>query len=247
MLVQLPVAAQHKSLKPTPALAPEPVKNVVTLGVLSFVDGYIPVNYERKINKHFAIRVGVGITFRSVFYPYFSGGNEEGGGSDVFPAEQFYQMDSVIVDVPDHYDDYGHRKAKLGYYFSLAPKLYFKKGASRGFFISPAFEYKQYNFEARQPNEIQTARYITYSDAYTKEYMKCMDVTFTFGKTNPMPNHFAIAWSLGFGARFLNTQRLDAGAIRNEYGYTYRSLNAVHQYKMVKPLFTFNITIGGWF
>ena len=224
-------------------------KNSVTMGIVSWINGYTPVYYERAVAGILSIQAGAGFTSRSYMndlgMAIWNDGNQN--------SDRFNGSD----DIEDHYEYYKFRKATIGTYFSIAPKIYFgEDNLMNGVYVAPMLEYKSYRYRAQLADITQPAAdyYSSYDDDRTiphvkdevKEHMNCMDLTIHVGGHYQSRSHLAIGWSIGFGARHSSSERLDIGKVADSNGDYYYANNIV-SYSKTKPLFTFNFTMGGWF
>lgn len=220
--------------------------NSLSLGLLSFVAGYTPVYYERRIFSMLSVVVGGGFTYRNYMNDFGLLMYDEGQESDYFQSR----------DIKEDYTLYKYRKSVPGAYFAVAPRIYPRDGALDGVYISPMFEYKQYRFTnliadvTQQPSGF----YYGYGNddadvpraaATVSEYMHCMDITFNTGGQYQLRNHLIVGWNVGFGLRRASSQRLDIGVHNDSQSAYYE--NYLRTYSKSKPLFTFDFTMGGWF
>lgn len=220
-------------------------KNAVYIGLVSFINGYTPVYYERAITNTLSVQVGAGVTTRS-YTSVFSVLGTEGNNSDNFKGADY--------DIPDDYDQYKYRKAAPGLYLSVAPKIYYAGDGMEGAYISPMLEFKQYRWNARMADEsVPPSSY--YSDidvprttATQAEYMRCLDLSINFGGLYQTENHIVFSWSTGIGVRNAHSSRLDVGVRSDGLGLgNERYANAVQEYDKTKLLFSFQFAIGGWY
>jgi hypothetical protein len=129
--------------------------------------------------------------------------------------------------------------------------MYFSDDVMDGFYLSPMFELKQYNFKARMA-DVNAAPISRYSDednvprltTTVPEYMHCYDFTINAGGHYQLRNHLVFGWNVGFGLRNAKSQRLDLGTV-DDQNPVY--VNHIRQYSATRPLFTFDFTLGGWF
>ncbi len=223
-------------------------KNSVTIGLVSWINGYTPVYFERAIGSHFSVQIGAGFTSRSYLNDFgMLVWNDGKDNSDRFKGND---------DVEDHYENYKFRKTLIGPYFSIAPKVYFHPDdLMNGAYVSPMLEYKSYQFEAQKADITEQADnyYSNYDDRdipHTKEkvneHMNCLDFTINIGGHFQTGSHLAVGWSVGLGARHISSERLDIGKLPDSNGNYYYA-NNITGYSKTKPLFTFGFTMGGWF
>lgn len=223
-----------------------PGKNSLTIGVLSWFNGYIPVHYERRLTNFLSVQVGGGITMRSYGNDFGQLVHEDGRESNFFNSGN-----SALTDVTDKYESYLYRKTRPGYYLSVSPRVYFSDNVMDGFTLAPMLEYKQFRYAA-QLADVKATDASAYEEGDVPrvseifgESMKCLDFTMNVGGHYQSDNHMVLAWNVGFGIRNLDAKRLDLG-YSSDMGAT-RYINAVHAYSKVRPLLTFDLRIGGWF
>lgn len=222
--------------------------NSLTLGLASTINGFVPVYYERKLTPMLTVQVGAGITFRSFL-------NDVGQMfyTDIFGVDNTeYFTGSEREEIIDRYENYEYRKAKLGQYLSVSPKLYFSSGALNGAYVAPMIEYKRYNYEAHLVDETKKT-YNLYDDEdqprigqTMNEHMTCLDFTINFGGHIQTKSHVALGFNVGVGARSISAERLDIGMVRNDAG-DWHLANVARKYTATRPLMVFNFILGGWF
>lgn len=223
-------------------------KNSITMGVGSMLNGYIPFYYERTLLPMLTIQVGAGFTFRSFPNDLGMAIYDDGATSDYFRGGYRY-------DVSDKYSSYKYRKASIGQYFSIAPKVYFGESALNGAYIGPMLEYKRFRYKAQLADVTVDPGSYSHSDDQVQrstqtmnERMDCLDYTFNIGGHFQAAGHLAIGWNVGIGGRTLNAERLDIGVVDSPSpGGRSNFANEIRTFSATRPLFVFNFTIGGWF
>jgi hypothetical protein len=219
-------------------------KNSLTVGMLSWFNGYVPVYYERSVLSMLSVQIGAGATCRSF-------------GSDLgFVMAAEGETSSTYTSGNDIKDDYSHYKFRSttpGLYLSFAPKVYYHDEGMDGEYVSPMLEYKMFSYKARKADVTAPMsggynddRDVPHSKEEQMEYMRCLDFTVNFGGHYQSRNHVTFGWSTGFGVRTANSQRLDIGTSTDGVGNSHYT-NAVEEYKKTKLLFTFNFVVGRWF
>lgn len=219
----------------------EEIKRSVSVGLLSPFSGYLPFYYEQRLTDFLSIQAGAGVTFRSYMNDFgmmiWNDGKSDDGG---------------YGDVEDQYYHYKYRKASLGYYFSLSPKIYYTDDCMDGFYIAPSFEWKFYRYKAQLADETVPGAYVDDDrdlpriDDVMKENMNCFDVTLKIGEHYESKKNVIIGWSLGAGIRKISGTRLNVYTEDDGTG-TYYYRNGENKLDGVRPYFTFNFTIGGCF
>ncbi len=222
-------------------------KNSLTIGVISWLNGYVPVHYERAVTKFLSVQVGAGITFHSYGNDFGELFYDEGQKDVLFNNSDGY------TDIGDNYYNYKHRKSKLGYYLSFSPRIYFRDNIMNGFTLAPLLEYKRFNYSA-QMADITPGTYpetdedaVPHSGSYMKEHTNCLDVMLSVGGHYQGGSHLAMAWCIGFGIRNMSASRLDLGYYTDPIAAQQYYVNRERDFKTVRPLVTFDYRIGGWF
>ncbi|HRO41530.1 MAG TPA: hypothetical protein PL009_01755 [Flavipsychrobacter sp.] len=235
----------------------EVYKNSVTLGIVSAINGYTPVYYERALTSFLSVQVGAGITYRSF-------GNDFGQiiWNDGKNSELVENGVAGMQDVDDQYYHYKHRKAALGSYFSVAPKIYFSDNVMDGFYLAPTVEWKMYRFNAQMANTNKSLEEIQNSYSYFSfdsddrnipktsnklaESMNCLDISLMVGGHYQRANRLTIGWNISLGLRKANSKRLDIYTVDDANGKSYFR-NNVRTYDSMKPLISANLVLGGVF
>lgn len=222
-------------------------KNAVGMPILSWVQGYLPVYYERQLTKFLSIKAGVGLTFRSFTNDLGMLIWKDGKNSDYFDE---YETPNEN-DISDTYESYKFRKPGVGYYVSIAPKFYVHNEGMNGFCVYPSLEYKHFGFKAQfARTDVSTNNVTTYDtelprqkNKFMNEANKCLDFTLNIGGLYQKDGKFYIEWRLGAGLRKQWSTRLDVG----ENTLIDRFVNIERKYSRLKPVFVTDIIIGGLF
>jgi hypothetical protein len=233
-------------------------KNLLTIGAISPLNGYLCLYYERKIVNRFTLQLGAGIT-------YYTNYTLQGKLPESFV--EFRDMsgiqeiqDSNTFDIEDNYTDFQFRKPGLGLAYSLAIKYYFSGNTMSGMYLSPTLEIKQYNAKIKQIDPTEKAKEVgsgtfipeveidklKHSDTYDQEYMKCTDFFVLLGGNRMARKHVSIGWATGFGVRWMKSQRQDIQFSWQPYPEGHY-INASRHFNQLFPSFYVNLTIGGWF
>lgn len=218
----------------------------ISVGTLSWFNGYVPFYYERAMLDMLSLQAGVGFTTRSFGGDFGFLLDEFGQNSNNYNGENMY-------DVEDDYTHYQFRNATPGLYLSFAPKIYYTNDVMDGMWLAPMVEYKNFRYNAQMADEtapiVSTGgddRLIPHTSEVFKEHINCVDFSIHWGSTYELEKHFTIGWSTGFGIRTSKGERLDIGIYDDNSG-TEHYMNKVAYYEKTKPFFAFNLTIGGWF
>jgi len=114
-------------------------KNVIKFAPLSFISGNFPLMYERRIGKFFSVQLAAGATHRNYSRSVFATISDPKINYPYDLAYNFYDRTDMIY-------DFNTRDAKLGYSFSVQPKLYFNNKAPEGAYLSMSYDFYRYNF-----------------------------------------------------------------------------------------------------
>lgn len=231
------------------------VQNSVTIGLLSAINGYTPVYYERALYKSLTIQVGAGITYRSLgndFGQMIWNDGKDGNWSDA--------QVGLFSDINDQYHHYRHRNASTGTYFSVSPKVYLTKNVMTGVYIAPMVEWKQFRYKVQPADENQVVGYTAGSytnwlhgdddrniprvDNTLKERMNCTDITLNFGGYHKQKLGITLGWNVGFGVRRFTAERLDLYAEEIAVTGNVYPRNNMRSYDGVRPLILANIIVG---
>lgn len=222
-------------------------KNAVGMPLLSWVQGYLPVYYERHLTNFMSVRVGAGLTFRSFTNDLGMLIWKDGRVSDYFDE---YDTPGE-VDIQDTYESYKFRTPGVGYYLSVAPKFYVHNEGMNGFTVYPSLEYKHFGFKSKLARTDVSTNYMSTYDTevprqkkkFMKEANRCLDFTINLGGLYQKDNKFYIEWRIGAGIRKQWGTRLDVG----HNTVTDRLVNIERDYSRLKPVFATDIIIGGLF
>jgi hypothetical protein len=216
-------------------------KNSLTLGVISWFNGYVPVYYERSLLSMLSIQGGIGITTRNF------GGDF---GTLLESDEESLHFDHS-QDIPDDYTHYKFRNTQPGLYLSLSPRVYYDDDIMDGNYIAPLFSYRLNRYSAQMADETVEAIYkdddrlIQHTSATFSEHIRYLDLGFTWGGVRQNRNHLTIGYSLGLGVRSAKGERLDIGMMEGADGKNHY-VNQVYDYDKTKFFMTFNLNVGGW-
>gem|GEM_PF-5345894 len=225
-------------------------ENSVTTGLFSPFGGLLPLYYERRLTDFLSIQAGAGLTFRSLMHDLGEGIREDGGNVD-FAATDGY-------DVPDKYNNYTYRRANMGMYLSISPRIYFEDDCMDGFYLSPSLEWRTHRFSAKLANPAITLAEsgadiyedsdsdIPRIDDVMKEKVTYMDMMIRIGKHTQPKKNLVIGWSLAAGLRQGKLSRLDVYVEDDGNGNQYFR-NREHNYEKMRLMVNVNMTIGGCF
>ncbi len=233
---------------PSVKLKSEYKKNAIGIPILSWVQGYLPVYYERHLTDFMSIKAGIGISFRSFT-------NDLGMviWNDGKTSGYFDEYDTPgESDIADTYESYKFRKPGVGFYASIAPKFYIHTEGMNGFSVYPSLEYKHFSFKTQLARTDVSTNGLSYYDdkalprqknTFQNENNRCLDFTVNIGGLYQTNNYFFVEWRLGAGVRKHWSKRLDVGANQ----ITDRLVNVERNYSRIKPVFVTDIILGGLF
>jgi len=142
--------------------------------------GVFALTYERKINDYFSFEVGAGPTY---YYDF-----------SYFIFNESFQNS---LDVWGDKNEYGP-----GLFLSAAPKFYPKKMDSfNGFFISPTYRYRTYNYTTTRAGWDDHLYYNSKEQTY-KRSLKSTDLAFIVGfqweslKEVVFSTYFGVGWAM---------------------------------------------------
>ncbi len=180
-------------------------ENIVKISPLSFIGGVIPVYYERAINDFFSIQAGLGVTSKNYLKDalaesdFYVPNVKSIKWSDGSPSSTYQNMSSLT--------DYNNRKAKIGYYASIEPRVYFDDDGLSGGFIGISYSTAKFKADAQKiVTGVPVTGDPTYSNATFSEYEKTSDIMVTFG-TQTLYDHISLEYNIGLGVRSLKGER----------------------------------------
>jgi hypothetical protein len=222
-------------------------RNTITVSLLSYLDGYTAVSYERMINEFFTISAGAGVTYKNLWMQM---GDQI---ASIGSYNSLVNRPGDIQDIEDEYGDFQYRKARLGTYFSLSPKFYPRNESLDGSYVAPLFEYRDYRFGAQRAMETPvansdfdgSANSVPRSNEWMTETVRCLDFSAVWGGHYQLRDHLVLDYHVGLGVR-------NVKASRQDLGYEVTSSNALHftnevnNYSTNRFLANIGFAIGGW-
>lgn len=172
--------------------------NVLKFAPLSFISGNFPLLYERRLGNSFSLQLGGGVTHRNYARSIFANISDPKINYPYEPTYSLYDRADVIY-------DFNNRSAKLGYSFSIQPKLYFNNKAPEGTYISMSYDFYRYNFaipgmirdSIGGPNPTISYRH---KGAMKKEYENISDMMVYFGYQD-FYDQLTVDYIIGIGIR----------------------------------------------
>lgn len=166
--------------------------NVVKIAPLGFVTGTFPVYLERRINNFLSVQVGAGLTGKNflrdmiqkaakvtnISYPWGTNTNYEDASEELF--------------------SFDHRKASMGYMFSIQPRLYFESESPEGTYVALSYDYYRYKFSI--PGLAVENGQAVHSGSAKSEHENINDLMVHFGY-HTFFDHLTLDASGGLGLR----------------------------------------------
>ncbi len=194
--------------------------NIIKIAPFAFIGGNIPVFYERSINETFSIQAGIGITSKNYLLDVLRAASDDGSGSgSVYGAQKIVwsngQVDNISNQIDDLDNNYLSRKSKLGFSYSIEPKVYLESEGLEGAFFSLSYNGAKYS------NSINTIKKgLPYSsnpvlDGGTFiEYYKINNLLVNYGYQT-LYDHISLEYSFGLGIRKVNSKSYAFGNDNN--------------------------------
>ncbi len=184
--------------------------NIIKIAPFAFIGGNIPVFFERSINETFSIQAGIGITTKNYILDALRAASEDGSGSgSVYGAQKIVwsngETDNISNQIEDLDNNYLNRKSKVGFSYSIEPKVYLASEGLEGSFFSLTYNSAKYS------NSINTIKKgLPYSstpvlDGGTfNENYKINNLLVNYGNQT-LYDHISLEYSVGVGIRKINS------------------------------------------
>ncbi len=174
---------------------------IVKTSPTSFIFGLAVIEVEKELNETFSAQVGIGATFdakvksiRSIL-------------DGVDEVEFSTQSPNWFDDITDNYSE--DRTSKLGYMFTLSPRIFYQGDGFEGTYFAPTFNYLRYNYEV--PKVVEGIRFLERrKDAFDTESKTYKDVMVRYG-SQKIFTHVTTEFFFGIGIRFISSTRQDIG------------------------------------
>lgn len=164
--------------------------NVIKIAPLGLLSGTFPLLYERRITDFFSLQAGIGLTQRNYIRNAFAG--------DDFSNITFTYTNGITSDYSESIYSFNSRKIKMGYLFTLQPRLYFASEGLDGSFLGLSLDNYKYNFEI--PAITGNLNNYLQNGAMKSEYEKITDYMVHFGYQN-LNDKISFEMSTGIGIR----------------------------------------------
>jgi hypothetical protein len=183
--------------------------NIVKISPISFVFGYIPLEYERKISSNLSLQCVLGLAFQPISDNEFL---KLVGPMNIY-NDYFYDI-SDPLDIPDAYPRFGNdigiypsrsgnniknRSKTPSISFGLSSRIYFDNAGMKGQYIAPTLRYGRDNLEVNVMDGFPTQ----------KESIQKTFFSVRYGYQSVL-NKFILDSFVGFGIGSYILQRLDA-------------------------------------
>ncbi len=214
--------------------------NIIKIAPLSFIAGYIPLYYEKELNSFLSIQVGGGITTRNYIKGWLNNMGGDDNNDNLGETKWNVPGNEGNYNMLDAYD-YTRRKADIGYYFSVQPRIYFESEGMSGSYVALSYDY--YNYASSQkrivPGPGSGNGGPVFSSSSFKEFEKFSDVMASFG-TQTLYDRIALDYSFGIGLRNVKSQHYAYTDSYNSGGY----IDGVMESKKTKLAFNLSIKVG---
>ncbi|MFZ1527527.1 MAG: hypothetical protein WAT19_02175 [Ferruginibacter sp.] len=211
--------------------------NVVKIAPLTFISGYIPVYYERSITDFFSVQAGLGLTTRNYLREWAN--NFEIGetktGTNTWNGQASYDENYNSL------NSFNNRKASMGYFFSIQPRIYFESDGLEGSFLAISYDRANYKSLARKIETGNTGNasgepVFTSAEFAEKEIIS--DISANFGNQT-VYDRITLEYTVGIALRKVTGTK---------YAYTFdNSGNYIDGFTTLNrttPAFTFALRIG---
>jgi hypothetical protein len=173
--------------------------NIIKISPLSFISGFIPVFYERKINDFFTIQGGLGITTKNYIQDAIYA---ETDGTSASTFKKLTWTDGKTYresDIENQLYGGDYRKNTLGYIISVEPRLYFASESPEGAFIGFNFSKRRNNYNSKTVSNSPVNTPIVYSGT-TKEFDNLTTAMVNIG-SQVMYDNLSLEYTAGIGLR----------------------------------------------
>ncbi len=178
-------------------------KGIIKVDPLAFISGKIPVSYERKLSDLFSVQVNLGLTSKNYLQ------------NAIADADINAKVDFDVTSLPQGYQDetdvlynYDHRKANLGYMFSLQPKVYISEEALEGSYFALGFNSLRFNYST--PGLVEKSGNLTFTGATKKEHETVTSLMVYFGNQR-LYDRLSLEYFTGVGIRSAKGEKYMAG------------------------------------
>jgi hypothetical protein len=181
-----------------------PVKRkdiIIKTSPTSFIFGLGLIEVEKELNESFSAQVGVGVTFNSKLKSI------QAILDEVTDDNYSIQSPNWTEDITDYYGE--DRTSKLGYMFTLSPRIFYEGDGFEGSYFSPTFNFRKYNYEV--PKIVEGSRFVQRrTDAFDTESETYKDIMVRYGSQRIF-THVTTEFFVGIGIRFTTSNRQDLG------------------------------------
>ncbi len=178
-------------------------KGIIKVDPLAFISGKIPVSYERKFSDLFSVQLSAGLTSKNYLQ------------NVIADADVNTKVDFNTAGLPNGYQDetdvlykYDHRTAKLGYMFSIQPRVYISEEALEGSYFALGFNKLRFNYST--PGLVENTSSPTFTGATKKEYENVTSLMVYFGNQR-LYDRLSLEYFTGLGVRSAKGEKYMAG------------------------------------
>lgn len=211
--------------------------NVVKIAPLTFISGYIPVYYERSITDFFSIQAGLGVTTRNYLREWAN--NFEIGEAKV--GTNTWNGQPSFDENYNSLSSFANRKATLGYFFSIQPRIYFESEGVEGSFLAISYDRANYKSSAKKietGNSGNGSGEPIFTNSQFAESETISDISANFG-TQAVYDRITLEYTLGIALRKVSGKK---------YAYTFDNngnyIDGFTSLNRTTPAFTFGLRIG---
>lgn len=154
-------------------------RSIIKIAPLGFIEGSIPVFFEREINQTFSIQVGVGVTTRN----YLKEWANNLALREIEISKTFWNSEFTNSHTENNnpINDFTNRKASLGYFISIQPRVYIESEGMGGGFLGIGLERARYNFSSAKINTGNGPQSGEVNTDYFKEYDNISEISVNLG------------------------------------------------------------------
>lgn len=180
---------------------------IIKTSPTSFIFGLGLIEVEKELSGSFSAQIGLGVTFDSKLKSI----------QNILDDNDEYSYPEFSTNWNEDYFDYysEERTSKLGYMFSLSPRIFYAGDGFEGTYFSPTFSYRKNNFSV--PQIIKGLRQVIRDAANTdSESVTFKDIMIRYG-TQRVYSAVTTEFFIGMGLRFITSVRQDLGY--NDLGF----------------------------
>lgn len=185
---------------------------ILKIEPLGFLVGKIPLSYERKITDLLSVQITAGITTKNHLESVISESSVEGGPDDKITFKA--NLPEGFSDESEPLNGFENRNAKLGYMFSLQPRVHFENEGLEGSYIALSANFYKYNYSI--PGLVRTEFGFAHTGPSKNESKKINDFMVIFGWEHLFDN-LTVGYSVGAGIRNISGVKYIADQINDQF------------------------------